>query len=34
MKNGLTKKDSTMVYGLAILMMIYHHLFSISEKIG
>lgn len=28
MKNGLSKKDSTLVYGIAILMMVYHHLFS------
>lgn len=34
MKNGLNKKDSTLIYGIAILMMIYHHLFAIPEKLG
>ena len=34
MKNGLSKNDSTLIYGIAILMMIYHHLFAIPQKLG
>jgi len=34
MKNGLNKKDSTLIYGIAILMMIYHHLFSNPQRLG
>lgn len=34
MKNGLTKKDSALIYGIAILMMIYHHLFSLPQRLG
>ena len=34
MKNGLTKKDSSLIYGIAILMMIYHHLFSNPQRLG
>ena len=34
MKNGLTKKDSALIYGIAILMMIYHHLFSNPQRLG
>lgn len=34
MKNGLTKKDSSLIYGIAILMMIYHHLFSNPQRLA
>ena len=34
MKNGLKKEDSLLIYGIAILFMIYHHLFSIPGKLG
>ena len=34
MKNGLSKKDSSLIYGIAILMMIYHHLFSNPQRLG
>lgn len=30
MGNGMTKKQSTMLQGVAILMMVYHHLFSFA----
>ena len=34
MKNGITKEQSKMIQGLAILMMLYHHLFSTPEIFG
>lgn len=34
MKNGLSKKDSSLIYGIAILMMIYHHLFSNPQRLA
>lgn len=34
MKNGITKQQSNMIQGLAILMMLYHHLFSTPEALG
>ena len=34
MKDGLRKKDSLLIYGIAILMMIYHHLFSNPARLG
>ena len=34
MKNGITKEQSKMIQGLAILMMLYHHLFATPEIFG
>ncbi len=34
MKEGITKKQSKILQGLAILMMLYHHLFSTPEALG
>ncbi|MCR5502861.1 MAG: acyltransferase [Lachnospiraceae bacterium] len=34
MENGLSKEQSKMLQGLAILMMLYHHLFSTPEALG
>lgn len=34
MKDGITKDQSKMLQGLAILMMLYHHLFSTPEALG
>lgn len=34
MKDGITKSQSKMLQGLAILMMLYHHLFSTPEILG
>lgn len=31
MENGITKRQSAMLQGIAILMMVYHHLFSYAE---
>ena len=31
---NITKKNSKMLYGLAILMMVYHHLFCVTGRIG
>lgn len=31
MENGITKKQSAMLQGIAILMMVYHHLFAFAE---
>lgn len=34
MEKGLTKKHSDILYGIAIILMLYHHLFVIPERIG
>ena len=34
MKNGITKEQSKMIQGLAIIMMLYHHLFATPEIFG
>ena len=34
MENGLSKNDSKMLYGIAIIMMIYHHCFISPTKLG
>ena len=34
MKNGLSKKQSVMLQGIAIMMMLYHHLFSTPDALG
>lgn len=34
MENGITKEQSKCIQGLAILMMLYHHLFSTPEALG
>lgn len=34
LKNGISKDQSKIVQGLAILMMLYHHLFSTPEALG
>ena len=34
MKNGISKEQSKMLQGFAILMMLYHHLFSTPEALG
>ena len=34
LRRKLTKEDSQRLYGLATLMMVYHHLFCIPERIG
>lgn len=34
MQNGITKEQSKMIQGLAILMMLYHHLFATPEIFG
>lgn len=34
MEKGITKEQSKMLQGLAILMMLYHHLFSTPEALG
>lgn len=34
MNNGMTKRHSQMLYGIAILLMLYHHLFCIPEKLN
>lgn len=34
MKDGITKQQSKLLQGLAILMMLYHHLFSTPEALG
>lgn len=34
LKNGISKEQSKMLQGLAILMMLYHHLFSTPEALG
>lgn len=34
MKNGLTKQQTRLVHGIAILMMLYHHLFCIPERLN
>lgn len=34
MKNGITKEQSKMLQGLAILMMLYHHLFATADNIN
>lgn len=33
MKNGITKQHSAFLYGIAIMFMIYHHLFCIPSRI-
>ena len=33
MENGITKKDSKFLYGVAIILMIYHHLFCIPSRL-
>ena len=34
LRRKITKEDSQRLYGLATLMMVYHHLFCIPERIG
>lgn len=34
MKDGITKGQSKAIQGMAILMMLYHHLFSVPEALG
>lgn len=34
MEKGITKKHSQMLYGVAILLMLYHHLFCLPERLG
>lgn len=34
MDNGLTKAHTKSLYGLAILLMLYHHLFGFPERIN
>lgn len=34
MENGLTKEHSAALHGLAIILMIYHHLFCIPSRLG
>ncbi|ALS18150.1 acyltransferase family protein [Clostridium butyricum] len=34
MKEGLTKENSNLLQGIAILMMLYHHLFCIPERLN
>lgn len=34
LKNGITKEQSKALQGAAILMMLYHHLFSVPEALG
>lgn len=34
MEKGLTKMQSKIIYGIAILMMIYHHLFCLPERLN
>lgn len=33
MNKGISKKQSTILYGIAILLMVYHHLFCIPERL-
>lgn len=34
MEEGLTKEHSKILYGLAIIMMLYHHLFCIPSRLN
>ena len=34
LRRKITKEDSQRLYGLATLMMVYHHLFCIPERMG
>lgn len=34
MKEGITKQQTKMLYGIAILFMLYHHLFCIPERLN
>ena len=34
MKYGMTKKHTQMLYGIAIAMMLYHHLFCIPSRLN